>query len=353
MSKNRLAVFKERGFLFICGAVFWVQTDYTYSQEKSLAEIDSLLNLAVVATITQNYSQSEALIAQAIARSPQDPFGHLFHAAMLQSRMLDYEDYSDEKEFFKSLKTCRNLAQKSLQRQPNDARLHFLLGSAYGYESFYAGKKQRYLEAVHTGWKCIQHLETAIRLDSTFYDAYLGIGTYKYYRSKLKLAFFFSDERAEGLAMVRKAATQGKYARYAAINGLTWMLLDENRAAEALTLTDSILVQYPHSRFFLWGAAAAANQLGDHERARNAYHRIMASLREQGRLSPYLEAVCRTKLAKTQFNSGSREQGCAEVALIAQLELSKAPRRKEIEKQLKHLQENCQGTMSNGHTGNE
>lgn len=315
---------------------------FVFSQTPSpaAAVLDSLLQRAVVLTVDQEYAAAFRAIDEALALAPQEPLGHLFRAATLQSRMMDYEDYAEEKEFFKSLKTCRQLAERKLQRNAGDALAHFLLGSAYGYEAFYVGKKKRYLEAAHMGWNSIKHLETAIRLDSTMYDAYLGIGTYKYYRSKLKL-LIFSDERETGIAMIRKACAFGKYSRFAAINGLTWVLLDENKPEEAFALSDSVLQHHPRSRFFMWGAAESAARLGKFDYAREVYRRLMATLGEEHKLSPYLEAVGRMKLTRLEFKAGNNEAGCRELQLVAGVDLARDERRKEVEKQIASLQTSC------------
>lgn len=310
------------------------------AQPRIAVTIDSLLQKAITATIDQKYDRALVIIDSVIAHSPAEPIGHLFRAATLQSRMLDYEDDADEAIFMKSTKTCSELSHKLLHKNPNDAYAHFWLGSAYGYEAFHLGKKRRYVEAVHKGWKTIQHLEAAIRLEPGLYDAYLGIGTYKYYRSKLKL-FFLGDESAEGLAMVRQAATHGNYSRYAAINGLTWMLLDENLAAEAYAMTDSVLQAFPRSRFFLWGAAEAAARLKKFERARECYQQIMISLQEERKFSPYLEAVCRSKLARLALQESNLQEACAQLDLIDARKLPRDAKGKEVAKQIEHLRKSC------------
>lgn len=337
------------GFMFL----FVIGVNPGVAQNLTATQLDSLLQRAVVATVEQEYDHAFRLVDQAIALAPNDPLGPLFRAATLQSRMMDYEIYDDEKEFFKSVKQCRQLAEKKLQRQPNDAWGHFALGSAYGYEAFYIGKKKRYLEAVHLGWNSIKHLEAAVRLDSTLYDAYLGIGTYKYYRSKLKL-LFFSDERETGLAMVRKAGTHGKYSRYAALNGLTWILLDENNAQEAFAISDAVLLKHPRSRFFMWGVAESASRLEKIDYAREIYRRLINTLQEEGKLTPYLEAVGRTKLSRVEFRAGNAEAACRELTRAAELKIERDPRHKDVEKQIASLQASCPAspsTYSNGKSG--
>ena len=325
------------------------QTDPSLAQKLDMVVIDSLLQNATVYTLNQDYERALTISADIIARAPEQPLGHLFHAATLQSRMLDFENTADEEAFMKHLKACRQLSENLLRRNPDHAHAHFWLGSAYGYESFYLGKKRRYLEAVHLGWKTIQHLETAVRLDPKLYDAYLGIGTYKYYRSKMKL-LFWGDETAEGLALVRQAAKHGKYSCYAALNGLIWMLLDENLADEAYATADSVLQKFPRSRFFLWGAAESATRLEKFARARECYAAIMASLQEEKKLSPYLAAVCRLKLARLALKESNPQNACAELDLIEAKDLPRDSKGKDLAKQIEQMRKSCAASQasSNG-----
>jgi tetratricopeptide (TPR) repeat protein len=292
--------------------------------------IDSLLQRSITLTISQKYNEALALADSVIRLASDEPVGFLFRAAVLQSRMLDYETVEDEKAFFQATTACRKLAQKKVARWPPDAWAHFFLGSALGYEAFWLGKKRRHLEAFRAGWQCIYHLEAALKLNSQLYDAYLGIGTYKYYRSKLSKDFtwlpFVEDEREVGKKMIRQAIARGRYSRYAAINGLTWILLEENRAREAMTLIDSALAVFPRSRFFLWGAAEAAFRLGRYDSASDHYKQILRSLQNENHLSPYLEVVGRTRLAKAYLAANKTGEACRELERMEAIKLPKAMR---------------------------
>lgn len=347
--------FKELPIVFAPGALVLLTAVSSYPQEIHPAEIDSLLQNSIRATINQNYAHALAEIDQVIARAPESPLGYLFRAATLQAIMLDYEDDREEKEFYKSLKNCRTRAEKLLRQQPNSAWAHFYLGSAQGYESFYVSKHRRYFQAFQLGLKSIHHLETAVQLDPKLYDAQLGIGAYKYYRSKLsnKLPVpLFSDERAAGIAMVRQTIAHGKYARYAAINALTWILLDEGKPAEAFALADSALQEFPNSRFFLWGAGESAVRLGEFQRAQDYYRHIMTTLQQENKLSSYLEAVCRTKIAKVSFLGGQIETGCQELATARQLDVPHDDWHKDIKKDIATLASQCAKSpaAANGHS---
>jgi len=295
------------------------------------AKIDSLVQRTIAHTTVQRYEEALALTDLVIKISPDEPNGYFFRAAVLQARMMDYENYEkDEKAFFAATTNCRKLAQQQLRERRNEAWAHFFFGSAIGYEAFVVGKKKKYFEAFRYGWESIQHLEAALKIDPELYDAYLGIGTYKYYRSKMSKRFnwlpFVKDERAIGIGMIRAALAKGHYSRTAAVNGLSWILMDENRPAEALALIDSALALYPTSRFFLWAAGEAAFRVGRYDHAAAHYRQILASLQNENQLSPYLELVGRTRLARVYQAATKMEEACRELELIGDLNLSKPDR---------------------------
>ena len=326
----------------------------SYAQGKVSAESDTLLNTAIIATVNQQYQLALTTIDQMIAANPEDALAYLFRAATLQSMMLDYEDYSLGPEMLAVLKECRKLAEAGMRKNAKDPWPQFYLGSAFGYESFYVSKQGNFLSALQLGLRSIKYFENAVRLEPQLYDAYLAIGTYKYYRSiltnKIKLPFV-ADEREEGITMVKLAASQGKYSRFAALNGLVWILLDAQRVEEAKAITDSVLSIYPQSRFFLWGAAECARKLGQRETALDHYNTIMATLRSENKLTSYLEAMARSKIARMAYDTGEQEQGCAEAAYLRELAISSHPRKKDLEKKIEDLWESCPAELrsSNSH----
>lgn len=315
-------------------------------------KIESLVQQTISLAIEQKYDQALGRADSVVKLAPEEPIGYFFRAAVLQARMLDYGTLEDEKAFFNATGACRKLAEKKLRQNVKDAWAHFFLGSALGYEAFFLGKKKRYFEAFRTGWQCIQHLEAALKHDPELYDAYLGIGTYKYYRSKMSKSFtwlpFVDDERAEGIRMVRQAIANGRYSRSAAINGLSWILMDENRSKEALALVDSALTIYPGSRFFLWAAAAAAYRVERYDQAADCYSQILRSLQDENALSPYMELVCRTRLARAYQAAKKMETACRELQHIDTLELSKDDRSRgeAFLKEVALYRKECEGRLT-------
>lgn len=286
------------------------------SQETITAPMDSIIKRIIPITINQKYDSALALCAKLERMPGAQAYAYFFKAAVLQSRMLDYENYVDEDEFLAASKQARELFQKSLRKNSRSAICHFFIGATYGYEAFYFGKRDRLLDGFRTGWRCMQELNTALKLDHDLYDAYLAIGTFRYYQASLGKNFawlpFIDDNREEAIAMIRKAIYHGKYSREAAINGLSWILIDEDREQEALALVDSALAEYPRSRFFLWGAAAANYRLERWSEAERYYKLILETFSEENYTPPYNALTCYLRLAEIHFYqanyAASREQ---------------------------------------------
>ena len=152
----------------------------------------------------------------------------------------------------------------------------------------------------------------------------------------------FQTTVRKAFTMVRNAIEKGKYGQLAAINGLIWILIDKGKAMEAFALSDSMLQIHPGSRFFLWGAAEAAVKMKNPALAKKYYQKILASLLQDGNLTPYLEGVCRSKIANEELKAGQTQAGCSElITAISQAEISNHPRKKELKGKLDKLWQHC------------
>ncbi|MFQ5676128.1 MAG: hypothetical protein ACE5G1_09545, partial [bacterium] len=77
------------------------------------------------------------------------------------------------------------LTQTKLADGKDIAWNYFFLGGAYGYLAVYQGKQNKLLQAFRTSRLSIKALEKARSVDGSLYDLQVGLGTYKYYQSKL------------------------------------------------------------------------------------------------------------------------------------------------------------------------
>jgi tetratricopeptide (TPR) repeat protein len=308
------------------------------------AKTDSLIQIGIQLSIQQSYDQAENIFSKLEKEMPDNPVGYFFHAASLQSKMMDYETYDEEGEFLFLIDKTIKLSQKHLKKQPKDAWAHFFKGGAYGYLAFYLAKQKKIIVAFQNGFRSVKALESAIKLDATLYDVYFGLGTYKYYRSKFSryLAWlpFVKDERQTGIEMIKTAMQKSKYSRYAAMNGYCWIAVAEGNTDEAWQLVKSALEEFPQSRVFLWCAAEIAEKLNRWEEALSFYRQILNSLKAQKALSPYNEFVCRRRIAQIYVKLTDYGKAQEECERIDRIKMNKNTQ-KRLGTKLKDFQNFC------------
>jgi hypothetical protein len=249
--------------------------------------------------------------------------------------MTDYESDQWSEDFIRYIRLVIDFAKKNeVKNQDGDLWSMFFHSSALCYLAFYEGRNGNYLKAVSHGLSGISILKKIVKSDPGFYDAYFGIGSYKYWRSKktkfLNWLPLVSDNREEGIYLVRQAVEQGKYTRYAAINELIWILLDAGKATEAYSWALKGLDKFPRSRFFLWGAAKSAFALEDYTASATHFHQLLVSIINSPFDNYYNEYICRLKLAQCFTKLGKFADASGQIVCAESLPLSPA-----IEKKLK------------------
>lgn len=294
--------------------------------------IKPLILKGIEFTVLNRFDSARTCFQQLVDRYPDEPFGYFYLAATRQAEMLDREDFSDLSEFHHYLQLCIDKCRAKQQIRPNDPWLYFYEGSAYLYRSFVENKQHRWWRAYQSAVTGTHRLEQAIRLDSTLYDAYLGVGSFKYWKSS-KAGFltwirFFSDEREQGLAMVQKAIEKGEFVSIVGRNQLVWMLMDAGRWEEALRLAQENYRQYPDSRFFLWTLAETYRKSGNEEQAYPLYRELLQRARRQPSNNHYNEVVCLVHLAEIDLQRKNYLRADSLVREIGKLPLSAAVRQR-------------------------
>ncbi len=310
------------------------------------AKTDTLIRTGIRLSIQQNYPDATAVFEQLKNEMPESPIGYFFHAAVLQTQMMDYEVYDDDGHFISLVDSALERAKKQIKNDHKDPAAYFYLGSSHGYLSLHFSRQGKYWQALRHAKRSAESLQVAVSKDSTFHDAYLGLGWYKYYRSKLshRLSWlpFIRDEREDGKQMIMKALTGSRYSRYSALNSMCWILLDEGEYERGLQLVESVLVEFPDSRVFLWCAAKLNKKLGDWQKSLAYYQKILSSLTEDQVLSPYNELVCRKNISQLSLKLGHHDrakQECRNLERFQQQSVSDERYKKELQQMITTCQE--------------
>lgn len=273
--------------------------------------------------LKEDYLGARAEFQKVVGLGSEQPDGHFFLAASFQMEMLDYETNDREKEFYGAVDRAVKKARQALAKDPRDAWANFYLGASWFYRAAYEGKREKYWSSVQSGLKGLSALRAAVASDSTLYDAYLGLGSYDYFRTKatqvLSKLPFVGDTREKGIAEIRLAMERGKYTRILAKNGLVWILLEEKRYPEAEKLAGELLAAYPQSRTFRWAPAEIAFRKKDWGKAIALHQDLLQAVWAGKPRNYYNEAAIRQKIALAENALGRYAESQKECEAILNL----------------------------------
>jgi len=316
--------------------------DFLYPQSPFSDNIDSLITLGIDQTMRTHFDSALITFREVKHRNPRYPAGYFYEAAALQSRMMDLETGKWEEEFYRLVDEGISRADSLLESNETDAWVHFYRGSLLSYKGLYQAKSGKLVGGIVSARKGLGSLTRALELDSTLTEALLGLGSYKYWSGRfyryLKWLPWISDEREEGIALVRQAARSSRFSRWVALNSLAWIEWDRGNLPQALRLFTRGLKRYPESRYFLWGLADTYFKAKRYTAAASFYQRILASVRSEAFNNHYNEVVCLVKLSYCALKNGENETAFKRADAALGLPLEK-PERKRLQSLLKEAED--------------
>lgn len=285
------------------------------------AGIDSLLRTGIDLTLRHEYGNAREVFRSLSRKYPEDPAGYVFESGVLQTMAMDYEEYIPGAEFDSLITLAKTRAEAAIELYPKSGWPHLLLGTAIGSDAFTRAQRGDWFAAATLGMSSASSFESALDIDSSLVDAFAGIGTYYYWKTR-RIQFltwlpFVADRREEGIALLRRCMEEGVYNRYAAMSSLVGIYNDAEEYEKSVAVAQGALTRYPGNRIFLWGLATALERDGRLPEAIDAYARLLAAIRSDSRSNRYNELVCRLKLLTLNMNVHGRDsvQGAIEEIL--------------------------------------
>ncbi|MBD3226219.1 MAG: hypothetical protein GF313_15940 [Caldithrix sp.] len=260
-------------------------------------------------TINTQFDSAEVLLLERISSDSTSLMARFYYASVLNSKMTHFENQTDAAVFKKTLAKIITDAEQMLERDHlnphRKSRIHFYRGSAYGYLGFFQGQNGQWYNALKNGMKSVDDLKTALQLDSTLYDACLGLGVYKYWRStKLKFLLWLPvvpDQREEGIQLIKKAIEHDAVSKFMAIHQLIYILVDYGAYDEAAKYAEIAVNAYPESQFMYWANAHTYFKMHDYPKAVDRYQRLLKLIESDDKANPMHWLICKHRIAKIQF----------------------------------------------------
>jgi predicted Zn-dependent protease len=280
-----------------------------YSQEYPDNNVNTLLKSGIDNIINQNYIQAQGIFEKLNSKYPELPFGKIYLAATEIARSYDYGEESNEELILKYLNSAKEQSKELLNEKPSNIWNHYFAGLTEGYISYYEGLNGNMLTSIKEGINSSSNLEDCLKMNPAFYDAYPGLGTYKYWKSKktefLKWLPFVHDDRAEGISYLEKAINNFSYNTYLAVNSLIWINLDRKDFKKAIYISEKALEKYPASRFFKWGLGRAYEDT-DRSKAIQIYNEILNSYPNLNNMNHYNEIILKHLIAQQYEKMGEK-----------------------------------------------
>jgi len=216
----------------------------------------------VYANAQEDYRHAESLFVALSVAEPSHPLGPLMHAATLNVEMVDNEVYGRGLEFLQLLDTAQARADRWLVSHPGDAWVHCFKGHIYGYRAVWESRFGSWFVAMKRGLNARGAYHDALDRDSTVWDAYVGLGSYHYWKSAKSefinwLPLIVNDDKDLGVREMGVALERGHFVRGAAAAGLVAIQLHRKKYDSALVLAREWQDVYSRGKAFWWGQAYA------------------------------------------------------------------------------------------------
>ena len=270
------------------------------AQWKLNSSLHSLVVSGIDCILKHEYDQADSIFNIVIKIYPDHPAGYLYRAAVMQSYTMDFDVPIEQDKFDSLLDRGKNAAEKI-----SPPWREYFLGTADGYDAYERVERGDWFGGARKGISSASKYEKILEKDSSFYDAYVGIGTYYYWRSRktefLQWLPFVKDDRARGIQMLIIGADRSEYNRFAAMSALISIYLDAEKYKQAEEWSRCGLQSYPENRIFLWGLATALDRQNRSAEAVAAYSNLLEKIVHGHAPHPYNEIVCRLNLVKSKM----------------------------------------------------
>jgi tetratricopeptide (TPR) repeat protein len=221
-------------------------------------EVEEKIRTGLEYAYIEQFDSAGMYFGEVMRDHPENPAGYFMNAALLQLKMMDECRFDDEERYFDLMRRAIKHAEIILEDGDN-SWARFYLANAYVYQAVYKGYRKDYFETFKLGVKGGRMMQDLMKNDSTFYDAYLAVGTFEYFWARATKYMPFLNlaggDVAGAIAKLYVAAQKSIYSGPTARNSLVFIYAEEGEYEKAAAIIDSLLAQYPTSRTFLWNKA--------------------------------------------------------------------------------------------------
>ena len=230
----------------------------TFSQ----SDLDEVIAMVQDDTYDCRYDDALAGANKIIRACPLEPQGYLYKCGvcwkMLEDGCVSSKD-SAKQEIMALIDKAAGIANEELQSDHSNVKAHFYYATSLLYRAGFAAVNHDWFSVLSDGGKAKQMLEKTIELDSSFYDAYSGLGAFNYYSARIPwyvkpvaLVLGVSGDKEKGIAELKMALRYGNYSRTEAAVFLgSVVYVNDEDYADAISMMSRLHSQYPDNVDFV------------------------------------------------------------------------------------------------------
>ncbi|MDP3147771.1 MAG: hypothetical protein Q8N83_01460 [Ignavibacteria bacterium] len=268
----------------------------TFAQSYPDQHVDFLVKKGIGEIMDQKYVSATNTFLALDQAYPHLPFGKLYLTAVLITKSNDLALPLEKDKIEKYLEEAETLTEAGNEKSP--LWRNYFYGMIHGYRAYYSALEGKWFSTFTDGINAVNYFENCLKIDSSFNEALIAIGTYKYWKS-VKAAWlpFFSDERSEGFHLLNKGIEKESYDYASGVVSLLWIYIDRKKSLDAIALADEALKKFPNNRNFKWALAHAYEDI-DRMKAIEIYRELLASYSGEKQINRINEVVLKHKIAQ-------------------------------------------------------
>lgn len=276
--------------------------------------------------LNENYTLAKRDFKLVKISNPASPMGDILYAGALIFEREHKGDYLDSKTIDSLLFAAEDSCEELLLRKPDSLWYNYLMALTKTYGTYWKLFQSNYIDGFADGFEGQQYFEKCLAIDSTFSEARVAIGNYKYWSSVKTEAFhwlpFIDDQRVEGLGALEVALNKNFLNRDFALLSLVYAYINEERYIAAKDLIKSLQKKYPKSSKLKWALANVYDKI-EPQKAIPLYKDLIKSYKGENLANPSKLIELKNNLADLQFRIGNYKSTleiCDEVLSMPQID---------------------------------
>ena len=209
--------------------------------------------------------KAEKIFRQAVQDNPRDPLCYYYLSQLYLWNYLGNSSKAEYNKFIQYSDLVIKNASAIVNVKEKEEFASLLLGNIYTQRAIAFGRADNYLDMIWASQKAKSYLNDVLKINKNNYDAYLGLGLYKFALTQVPSSFKwalkvigFEGDLKESIQDIRLSATKGSLIKAEANYYLAQILCDQTQDYDnSLAIYSELQKKYPGNFLFSYSYSVA------------------------------------------------------------------------------------------------